>query len=299
MREIWKGFSSRRKGKPKPLFISLLIARFIAAGEDSAPPGRWQGWFAWERDQKTLICQTSYCRENWRKPQNPIAGWIRVGPHSHNEDDEREANYSYEHTWVLPLQRCLWSVSQPHCLAEVFPVSLHPVSACRRAPDGAGSWVHVLSLFEVAGLSPVAQKWRVSKCWCLREQCFELPRRAVSSRNPKEVEVSEDEGKAKYNEDDVQDFKGNLSSLLVSDFQTFPNPMPIFPMLLFCDNRFWSVLSQCWRVRSCSLLRGVGGCSREGLGGSSFPSLEVGIFSALFLTDDSQIHGSTTESQWS
>lgn len=72
---------------------------------------------------------------------------------------------------------------QPHCFGKVFPVSLYPASACRRAPDGAGHCV--LSQLAVAGLSPrelVAQKWRGQQVLMLRGVVLlgsELSRRAV------------------------------------------------------------------------------------------------------------------------
>lgn len=47
----------------------------------------------------------------------------------------------------------------------------------------------------------------------------EFSRRSVQSSTLTEAEMLEDEGKAKYSEDGVQESKGNLSSLPVSNLQ--------------------------------------------------------------------------------
>ena len=108
-----------------------------------------------------------------------------------------------------------------HCTLSVLAEELLTVP---------GGWVTVvtacvLSQLAVAGLSPgesVAQKWRGQQALMLRGAVLlgsELSRRALSSSALAEVEMSEDEGKAKYNKDGVQESKGNFSSLALSNLQ--------------------------------------------------------------------------------
>lgn len=169
----WRGVFTRRAGKAKQLFRFLLIARCIAAGEDSASQG----------DNRTALLEKEIKR-HWsvrlaiimrtRENTKPYCifsqtGWIRVCPHSHNEVFEKKGNYSYS---LRTVTSEAFLEHHPATLCKLSHILFWRTAHCVAVPHQClqesswqcwAGWIHLVTHFTAAWLSPrslVAQKWR-------------------------------------------------------------------------------------------------------------------------------------------